>query len=63
MRTGSIKIIDIDSIELREKDIVVIKDWKDFCWLARNDLCVWKLKNYFYILAESVAYVYEDNHT
>lgn len=52
------RVVEVRSIELREKDILVIDSFDDFLWLTKNDACVWKLAEQYYSLADSVAYVF-----
>ena len=52
------RVIDVHSIELREKDLIVIENFEDFKWLTRNDAAIWKLKDHYYALDSSVAYIF-----
>lgn len=53
-----LRVIEVKSIDLQEKDMIVIERFDDFLWLTRNDACVWKLKEHYYSLTDTVAYVF-----
>ena len=57
-----IRIIECDSIDLIGKDLIVIKDEKDFNWLLVNNAYVLKLKGTFYIIGNEVAWIYNGIH-
>ena len=54
------RIIEVNSIDLREKDLLQIKDFEDFVWLTRNDAAIWKLSKAYYALDNAVAYIFID---
>ena len=55
-----VRIIETKSIELSDKDVIYIKDWKDFIWLISSVGTLFKLNSCYYILTSEVAYVHED---
>lgn len=53
-----IVVIEAKSIQFAGKDIIEIEHEEDFVWLIGSSQAVWKLKNSYYSISDSVAYVY-----
>ena len=53
-----VRVVECNSLELCPKDIIVIKEWKDFMWLQSGTGTLFKLKNSYYILTGDVAYIF-----
>ena len=54
------RVVDVKSIELQEKDVIEIDNLDDFLWVCRIDACVWKLKDHYYFTTDSVVYIWKD---
>lgn len=54
------RIIEVRSIDLKEKDLILITKEKDFLWITKNESCIWKLGSTYYALADVVAYMYKE---
>ncbi len=51
-------IIEVTSIDFTGKDIIEIKELDDFVYLLGNG-GIFKLKNTYYIISDTVAYIYK----
>lgn len=60
-----VRIIVCNSIDFDGKDVIEIKDWKDFEYLFIENDHIFKIRNtnkesYYYILSDNVAFVYKE---
>ncbi len=60
-RALKIKVIETKGIELGNKDVLYLKDGRDFIDLLSVEQYIFKLGNNYYILSSDVAYVFCDN--
>lgn len=56
-----VQVVECDNIELTNKDIIVLKEWKDFTYIAGTYSPIYKLKNTYYFLSPDVAFIYRDD--
>jgi len=57
-----IRIIECESIELSEKDIITLKKRADFDWMLKENNYVLKSQDSYYIIGETVAWVWNGIH-
>ena len=55
-----VQVVECKSLEFPGKDIVVVKYWEDFVYVLGPVPVIYKLKNVYYNISDSVAFVYED---
>lgn len=54
------RVVECGSIEISSKDIIYIKEEKDFCWLAHNYSTIFKSDKSYYLMSDSVVYIFVD---
>ena len=57
-----IRIIECESIELSEKDIITLKKRADFDWMLKENNYVLKSQDSYYIIGESSVWVWNGIH-
>ncbi len=55
------QIINCESIEFSDKDMIVLDEWKDFLWLLGNCMSIYKLEKSLYHISAEVVYIYNLN--
>jgi len=55
-----IRVIEVNNIELSDKDLIYVKNCEDFLWLTSNTGTIFKSMGYHYILSNDVAYIYKE---
>lgn len=51
------RVVRSKSIDLQERDIITISNWDDFLFFG--DQVIFELKNTYYIIKETVAFIYK----
>lgn len=54
-----VQLIEVESMNLLEKDIIFVKHFEDFKFLLGDSISVLKLNNLLYAMSSNVCYVYD----
>jgi hypothetical protein len=54
-----VQIIEVESMNLIEKDVIFVKNIDDFLFLLGDSMTVFRLNNLLYAMSAHVAYVYD----
>lgn len=53
-------VIECEEIQLDSRSMFFIKEFEDFIWLLGTLPTVFKLKNSYYIMGDTYAYIYSE---
>lgn len=53
------KVIELDAIDIKERDLIIIKKKADFDWLTDDAEAIFKFKNILYLEGNTAIYIYK----